>query len=151
LKKLTFNPGNSVNPDNSGWDLVKPGRLLVHRFSPGDRLVSGLDEFAKANGITSAVIVSCIGSITNLELHNLCGRSDDGEFEHQDHDISTVLEIISAEGSIAPQPEGGIRTHVHIAVAKPSGEMIGGHCVDATIYTGGYMYLQVMGQVIESD
>jgi predicted DNA-binding protein with PD1-like motif len=62
-----------------------------------------------------------------------------------------VLEIISAEGSIAPQPEGGIRTHVHIAVAKPSGEMIGGHCVDATIYTGGYMYLQVMGQVIESD
>lgn len=119
----------------------------MHRFTAGEKLVSGLDEFAKANGITSAVIVSCVGSVTDLQLHNLCGVSEDGEFEFQDHDISTVLEIISAEGNISSQPGGGIRTHVHIAASKPSGEMIGGHCVDATICTGGYMYLQV----IESD
>ena len=130
--------------DTTDWTASKPGQLLKRRFAPGERLVSGLHEFAMARGITSAVIVSCIGSVTNLKLHNLCAVPDEGEVEFQDHDISTVLEIISAEGNIAPLPGGGIRTHIHLAAARPSGEMIGGHCVDATICTGGYMFLQVL-------
>ena len=77
--------------DNSDWATAGPGRLLKHRFAPGEKLVSGLDEFARASGITSAVIVSCIGSVTNLKLHNLCGVTDGGEAEFQDHDISSVL------------------------------------------------------------
>lgn len=133
--------------ENSDWITVKPGRLLKRRFTPGEQLVSGLDEFARASGITSAVIVSCIGSVTNLKLHNLCGVPDGGEPDFQDHDISAVLEIVSAEGHIAPLPDGGIRTHIHIVAARPSGEVIGGHCVDATICTSGYMFLQV----IEAD
>jgi len=136
--------GNKVLTDDSDWTTVKPGRLLKRRFTPGEKLVSGLDEFARANGITSAVIVSCIGSITDLELHNLCGATGDGDFEFQDHDISSVLEIVSAEGHIAPLPGGDIRTHIHIVAAKGSGEVIGGHCVDATICTSGYLFLQVL-------
>lgn len=130
--------------ENSDWITVKPGRLLKRRFTAGEKLVSGLDEFARANGITSAVIVSCIGSVTNLKLHNLCGVPDGGEPDFEDHDIATVLEIVSAEGHIAPLPDGDIRTHVHIVAARPSGEVIGGHCVDATICTSGYMFLQVI-------
>jgi len=133
--------------ENSDWATVKPGRLLKRRFTPGEQLVSGLDEFARANGITSAVIVSCIGSVTNLKLHNLCSVPDGGEPEFQDHDISAVLEIVSAEGHIAPLPGGDIRTHIHVVAAKPSGDVIGGHCVEATICTNAYVFLQV----IESD
>lgn len=131
----------------SDWTTAKPGRLLKRRFTPGEQLVSGLDKFARTAGINSAVVVSCIGSVTNLKLHNLCGVPDDGETEFQDHNISEVLEIISAEGHIAPLPGGDIRTHIHIVAARPSGDVIGGHCVDATICTSGYMFLQV----IESD
>ena len=57
---------------------------------------------------------------------------------------SSVLEIVSAEGHIAPLPGGYIRTHIHIVAAKGSGEVIGGHCVDATICTSGYLFLQVL-------
>ena len=130
--------------DTEKWNTVKPGKLLSHRFTPGQQLVSGLASFAEENRITSAVIVSCIGSVTDLRLHNLSGLDAEGAAQFQDHHLSEVLEIVSAEGNITPTPDGGIRTHIHIVVAKPSGEVIGGHCEEATICTGGYMFLQVL-------
>ena len=52
--------------------------------------------------------------------------------------------MTGAGGKMAPLPGGGIGTNVHIVAARPSGEVIGGHCVDATIWTSGYMFLQVI-------
>jgi predicted DNA-binding protein with PD1-like motif len=42
------------------------------------------------------------------------------------------------------EDDGGIRVHIHVAAARPSGEMVGGHCEDATSFTGAYIYLQVI-------
>jgi predicted DNA-binding protein with PD1-like motif len=126
------------------WNAVQPGKLVSYRFTPGQKLVSGLASFAEANGITSAVIVSCIGSVTDLRLHNLGGIDAEGAFQFEDHHLSEVMEIVSAEGHIVPTPDGGIRTHIHVVAAKPSGTVIGGHCEEATICTGGYMFLQVL-------
>ena len=91
--------------------------------------------------------MSCIGSVTDLKLHNLSGLDAHGDAEFRDHELLDVMEILSLEGHIAPDSDGGIRTHVHVVAARPTGEVVGGHCEEATICTSGYMFLQVL----ESD
>ena len=49
-----------------------------------------------------------------------------------------------------PLPDGGIRVHIHVAAARPSGEVVGGHCEDATVLTGAFMYLQVIEEEARS-
>ncbi len=38
--------------------------------------------------------------------------------------------------------------HIHIAAAHPSGEMIGGHCEEATLLSGAFMYLQSSNRIL---
>ena len=129
---------------NETWDAT-PSRVVYRRFTPDEKLVGGLDAFARSEGIQSAVISSCIGSLRSLQLRNLC-QDDEGEFGFERQTVDEILEIVSAEGYIQPLPEGGIRTHIHIVAARPSGELIGGHCEEATICTGAFLYLQVLEQ-----
>lgn len=119
-------------------------RVLYRRIEPGVSLVAELESFARAEGISHAAITSCIGSLRQLKLRNLCRRDAEGSPEFERTTIDENLELVSAEGYVQPLPEGGIRVHVHLAAARPSGEMIGGHCEDATTYTGAYLYLHVL-------
>jgi predicted DNA-binding protein with PD1-like motif len=119
-------------------------RIVYRRFQPGESLVTDLESFALGEGITEAAITSCIGSLRQLKLRNLCRHDESGSSEFQRTTIDENLELVSAEGYIQPMPEGGIRVHIHVAAARPSGEMVGGHCEDATTFTGAFMYLQVM-------
>ena len=117
--------------------------VVYNRFQPDDSLVNGLEELARSEGIREAIITSCIGSLKELKLRNLCGYEEDSpEFERQT--LEENLELVSAEGYIKPFPEGGIRVHIHLVAARPSGELIGGHCEDAKIFTGAFMYLHII-------
>ena len=124
------------------WD-SKRSRVVYRRLQAGESLIEALEALARSEGIRNAMITSCIGSLSQLKLRNLC-RYVDGAPEFQRQVIDENLELVSAEGYIQPLPEGGIRVHVHVAAARPSGEMVGGHCEDATTFTGAFMYLQVM-------
>ena len=118
-------------------------RILYRRFEAGESLIESLESLALSEGIREAAVMSCIGSLSQLKLRNLCDRKEGvPEFERQT--INENLELVSAEGYIQPSDEGGIRVHIHVAAARPSGEMVGGHCEDATCFTGGFMYLQVI-------
>jgi len=124
------------------WD-TKTSRILYRRFEAGESLIEGLVSLALSEGIREAVVTSCIGSLSQLKLRNLCDRKEGvPEFERQT--INENLELVSAEGYVQPLEEGGIRVHIHVAAARPSGEMVGGHCEDATCFTGAFMYLQVL-------
>ena len=117
--------------------------VVYKRFQPDDSLMNGLEELARSQGIREATITSCIGSLKELKLRNLCGYEKDvPEFER--HMLEENLELVSAEGYIQPFPEGGIRVHIHLVAARPSGELTGGHCEDAKIFTGAFMYLHVI-------
>ena len=118
-------------------------RIVYRRFEAGESLVEGLESLAHSEGIREAAITSCIGSLNQLKIRNLCDRIE-GVPEFERHTINENLELVSAEGYIQPLEEGGIRVHIHVAAARPSGEMIGGHCEDATCFTGAFMYLQVI-------
>ena len=124
------------------WDTQK-SRIIYRRFEAGESLIAGLESLANAEGIREAAITSCIGSLSELKLRNLCDRKDGvPEFERQT--IKENLELVSAEGYVQPLEEGGIRVHIHVSAARPSGEMVGGHCEDATCFTGAFMYLHII-------
>lgn len=122
-------------------------QVMYHRFGPGESLVAGLEQFALEHGIREAAITSCIGSLRQLHLRNLC-RYDEGSPEFERTTIDENLELVSAEGYIQPLPESdlGIRVHIHLAAARPSGEMVGGHCEESTTFTGAFMYLHILEQ-----
>ena len=124
------------------WD-TKTSRIIYHRFQPGESIINDLESLARSEGIREAIITSCIGSFSQLKLRNLCGY-EEGVPEFQRQVIDENLELVSAEGYIQPLPDGGMRVHIHVAAARPSGEVVGGHCEDATIFTGAFMYLQVI-------
>ena len=119
-------------------------RIVYRRFQPGESLIADLESFALREGITEAAITSCIGSLRQLKLRNLCRYDETGSPEFQRTVIDENLELVSAEGYVQPTPEGGIWAHIHVAAARPSGEMVGGHCEDATTFTGAFMYLHVL-------
>ena len=124
------------------WE-AKTSGVMYRRFEAGESLIGELESFARSEGIREAIITSCIGSFSQLKLRNLCGY-EEGVPEFQRQVIDENLELVSAEGYIQPLPDGGIRVHIHVAAARPSGEMVGGHCEDATFFTGGFLYLQVI-------
>ena len=124
------------------WD-AKTSRIIYHRFQPGESIINDLESLARSEGIREAIITSCIGSFSQSKLRNLCGY-EEGVPEFQRQVIDENLELVSAEGYIQPLPDGGMRVHIHVAAARPSGEVVGGHCEDATIFTGAFMYLQVI-------
>ena len=120
-------------------------RIVYRRFEAGEALVGELERFAREQGIREAAITSCIGSLRELRLRNLCGFDADNAPEFERNTIAENLELVSAEGYVQPLPEGeGIRVHIHLAAARPSGEMVGGHCEEATTFTGAFMYLHIL-------
>ena len=127
------------------WESRKT-HVIYHRFGPGESLIGELESFALSEGIKEAAINSCIGSLTQLRLRNLCGFDEANAPEFERTVIDENMELVTADGYIQTLPEGGIRVHIHLAAARPSGEVIGGHCVDATTFTGAFMYLHVLDQ-----
>ena len=120
------------------WD-TKTSRILYRRFEAGESLIEGLESLALSEGIREAAVTSCIGSLSQLKLRNLCDRKEGvPAFERQI--INENLELVSAEGYVQPLEEG----EIHIAAARPSVEMFGGHWEDTTCFTGAFMYLQVI-------
>ena len=124
------------------WE-SKTSDILYRKFQAGESLVETLESLARAEGIREAIVTSCIGSLSELKLRNLCSW-EEGAPEFQRHVITETLEVVSAEGYIQPLPDGGLRVHIHIAAARPSGEVIGGHCEEATLLSGAFMYLHVL-------
>jgi len=124
------------------WE-SKTSDIVYRKFEAGESLVETLESLARANGIREAIVTSCIGSFRNLKLRNLCVW-EEGSPEFQRQEIDETMELVSAEGYIQPLPDGGLRVHIHVAAARPNGEMVGGHCEDATLLSGAFMYLQVL-------
>lgn len=121
-------------------------RVVYRQFAAGVSLVDEIQAFALAEGVREAAIVSCIGSLSRLRLRNLCEFDDERAPVFERSDLRENLELVTADGYIQPLPDGGdgVRVHIHLAAARPSGEVVGGHCEDATTFTGAFMYLQIL-------
>lgn len=98
-------------------------RLYLLRLRPGADLLAELRAVTTAAGLRSAVVVTCVGSLTRAELRyaNVSGTAvSEGHFE-----------ICSLVGTLSPDGP-----HLHISCADGSGHMFGGHVLDGCrVYT----------------
>lgn len=88
--------------------------VLPLRLKPGCDLRRALEEAALQEGLTSAFVVSGIGSLTDVTL-----RMAGAEAATQ---LTGLFEIVSLSGTISPDG-----AHLHMAVADSEGRVSGGH------------------------
>jgi predicted DNA-binding protein with PD1-like motif len=91
--------------------------VIPLRLEPGADLRKSLLATVRAEGLTAAWVMTCVGSLSRITLRLGEIRTAEDEFE-----------IISAAGTLAPD---GI--HVHLAVADPQGTLIGGHVMTGCV------------------
>ena len=89
------------------WE-SKTSDIVYRKFQAGESLVDTLELLARAEGIREAIMTSCIGSLSELKLRNLCSW-EEGAPEFQRQVLNETLELVSAEGYIQPLPDGGLR------------------------------------------
>jgi len=85
--------------------------VIPLRLGPGTDLKRALNTLVRNEGLTSGWVMSCVGSLRQITLRLGDIHTAEGDYE-----------IISAAGTLSPS---GL--HVHLAVAEPTGAMIGGH------------------------
>lgn len=110
------------------------GKVVVVRLHPGAELRQAIEEATATAGFRSAVIVSCMGSLTGAEL--AIPKADAPRAPGRGHEyteivtLSRPVSLITAEGSVVTKA-GSLQAHLHVAVSETQGRTCAGH------YNGG--------------
>eukprot|EP00026_Physarum_polycephalum_P009668 Phypoly_transcript_09799.p2 GENE.Phypoly_transcript_09799~~Phypoly_transcript_09799.p2 ORF type:complete len:137 (+),score=14.98 Phypoly_transcript_09799:946-1356(+) len=93
--------------------------MKVHAFRllPGDDLMLGIEKFVNDNAITAGYIITCVGSVKELNLR-LANTFD----TLTSKEPGVTFEIVSLVGLISIY--GG---HLHMCVSDKEGKAFGGH------------------------
>jgi predicted DNA-binding protein with PD1-like motif len=98
------------------------------RLPPGTDLITGIEEVCRARAIRAASIVSCIASLQRasffvvVPMNNAVG----GGYSEPVH-LDAPVEIVSGQGSIGEETDGGVVVHLHAAMGDARGAAHGGH------------------------
>jgi len=90
------------------------------RLQPGDDLAMSLLEFAHLKRLSSACILTCVGSVIKCKLR-MAGAQAGGVQEFKEIDES--MEIVSLVGTFSCQR----KMHLHMSLSGRNGTVIGGH------------------------
>lgn len=99
-------------------------KLVAKRLTRGMDLKQEIEALVREQKLSSATIVSAVGSLTRVVVR-MAGAQPDKQ------DIRTLdgeFEIVSLIGNL-----GQGRTHLHISVSDPEGNVIGGHLKEGSI------------------
>ena len=100
-----------------------PLKTYALRLRPGDDLRQQLNAFVQANHLKAATLLTCVGSLTVVQLR--LANQENGT-EYRGH-----FEIVSLVGTLSVNG-----SHLHLAVADSTGRTIGGHLLDGCrVYT----------------
>jgi predicted DNA-binding protein with PD1-like motif len=98
-------------------------RIHVFRLHPGNDLLGSLRTYVKQHHIHAAVLLSAVGSLTQVSLRY---ANQSKACVYTGH-----FEIVSVTGTIEEGSE-----HIHLSIATSRGNVIGGHLLTGcTIYT----------------
>ena len=92
----------------------------VFRLHRGDDLRKSLEQYARDHEIGAAVILSCVGCVSEARLRDASGVNVRKIGEH--------CEIVSATGTVSRA-----RTHVHISLSNEQLTTFGGHLAEGCI------------------
>lgn len=87
---------------------------IAVRLTKGDDLKKSLEQLVAVHEIKAGSIASCVGCFTQVKMR-LAGAVDTLQ-------LNEPVEIVSIMGTLTPEHQ-----HVHLSVAKRSGEVVGGH------------------------
>lgn len=113
--------------------------VLVHtvRLKPGEDIELSLHKWFTDNDIYAASIISCVGSLREINLR-LANSMSYLKFVNK-------YEIVSLSGTIARETKTCLAdAHIHISLADGNGTVIGGHLMPGNIvYTTAEITLAV--------
>ncbi|HWA60634.1 MAG TPA: PPC domain-containing DNA-binding protein [Caulobacteraceae bacterium] len=99
-------------------------RTLAVRLTPGTDLKSALERLTEERGLRAGCVLSCVGSLASarLRMPGAAGEADDIR------SFDEPTEIVSLGGTMGPD---GL--HLHIALSRADGAVVGGHLVGGCI------------------
>jgi uncharacterized protein len=107
----------------------------IFRLLPLQDLKKSILEFAKANCIKAAGVITCVGSLEQINLR--FANQKQGVLKKGYH------EILSLSGTFSDSA-----AHLHLSVADSDGVTTGGHLLDDTlIYTTAEIMIMELGDV----
>jgi predicted DNA-binding protein with PD1-like motif len=112
------------------------GRRFLIRIEPGAKLAETLLAFARRVDLKHGVIVSAIGSVRDVQFSDIQtgAHLPITEPRMPVHRVAGPLDLLGLEGKLAPTETGRIDGHLHIFGSKSSGEVVGGHLIEAEVF-----------------
>lgn len=96
------------------------------RFEPGDEILSGLTDLAKAEGITAAQVTG-LGGLSSALL--AFGDPSIGSFVFKLIPVDEKSELVSLVGTVSLR-DGEPSVHLHAVLALSDGSTVGGHVLE---------------------
>ncbi len=127
----------------------KLNKLVMIRVLPGSDIIEGIEETCQVHDIKCGAICSCIGSLQKasfliaVPLKNKVGAGYSTPI-----DINGPLELLSAQGTIGREQNGGLFIHMHGLLSDQDGSVHGGHLIkgkNPVLITCEIMISQVEG------
>jgi predicted DNA-binding protein with PD1-like motif len=98
-------------------------KSFAFRLKPKADLKKSIIEFAKENGILAGAIVTCVGSLEQVNIRYANQKASETR--------KGYFEIVSLCGTFSDSS-----CHLHISVSDEKGQTVGGHLMDdSLIYT----------------
>ncbi len=122
------------------------GRRFIIKIKPGEKIRERLLAFARETGTRNAVLISAVGSVVNIHYRGIktgAKRPITEPRMHQ-HQAQGPLELLGLEGNLISDEAGEVDCHLHVMLAKSSGEVIGGHMFEAEVFASCELLLTEM-------
>ncbi len=118
---------------------VLKSNMIAHvfRLLPDMNLYTELTNYVRANKIKAACILSCVGSLKEINIRLASGKTFLSKKEN--------FEIVSLVGCISEQ-----RNHIHISLSDEKGNAFGGHLMPENnlVYTTAEIVIGEFPQLV---
>ena len=113
------------------------GRRFIIKLEHGARLPQILVDFAQAQNLHFASLVTAVGSVCNVEITGIQAGAHlpMTEARFKTNRLEGPLELMALEGNIAPNAEKQLAGQFYILGSKSNGDVVGGRLVEAKVFT----------------
>ncbi len=128
------------------------GRRYIVKIEPGQKIKESLIQFAKQENIQNGVVVSAVGSVVKAGFRGIKSGAKLPITEPRMRiiELEGPLELVGLEGNLIASEDNGVDCHLHIMMAKSSGEVVGGHMFDAEIFAScEIMFTEILVSGVE--
>jgi len=105
---------------------------LIHE----DNFLQKLTEFIQKNNLKNALLINGVGMLKNAVI----GYFKDGNYIKDK--IEEPAELVSTNGNMFYNPQNEIEWHIHVALAKKSHKMVGGHLFEGKVWNTAEIFIQ---------